>query len=275
VVLVVALVVAAMHGAPASAAEPRAVPGTGGLTIAPGSRLLGGTAFPVLVRRHLAGADGGWTATFEVTGPGASVYDAYAAQGRARGYDLPWSDHACTNPTGAMLSCSSDATSGQGRFEITVNVCAQCAAPVASATVQELVSPPLAPAVPGEPPSERNPALELALDTSQLDAARASRPTVGHPLGSDTRMTLVPGSTAVTGSSLLTCGAPIMLRATGNVDEVYRRYVAQLPRESARVAKAQGTVNGRRARQTVTDFGSVQMVEFDDGARIALNECPD
>lgn len=55
-----------------------------GFRVASGSRLSGGTAFPIHARQELHGAKRGWTATLAITGSAGAVYDAYAAQARTR-----------------------------------------------------------------------------------------------------------------------------------------------------------------------------------------------
>jgi hypothetical protein len=215
-----------------------------------------------------------WSATLEVTGPGASVYDAYVMQGRARGFDLPWSDEACHNISGTDLSCSSFSNSGFGRFNIDVRVCVSCSPPVGVATVSESVSAPLAPAVTGDAPTTRDSAVELALDPTQRTAARTARPSAGQPVASGSGIDLVRGTTVVAGSSLQECSAPVIVRATTeDPNKIFRQYVAQLPRESTKVTRARGTANGHTAREAATDFGSVTMVETDHGAHIAISEC--
>jgi hypothetical protein len=129
----------------------------------------------------------------------------------------------------------------------------------------------------GEQPS-RNPDLDVALSDAERNTARnALTRSVGQPLGPRSVVRLARGSSAVASSDLGLCpgggGNDAVLRADGDALEVYRRYVAQLPREAGPVTTSVGRFNGKRAREAVTDWGSVRLVERKGGAVLAVSEC--
>lgn len=241
-----------------------------GFTVADGSRLLGGTAFPVLDSQWLDGAKSGWVATLDVFGPAASVYDAYAGQAHSLGYAVEWSDNACANISGTDVYCSG-AVFG---LSLDVRVCASCSPPVSSGTLMQIGKASDGEVAVGEMPSDREPTFDLQLDAAQRAATRSALPRVGQLLVPSpfSVIRMLPGSRAVAYGNQ--CLSAAVVVAPKNAVAIYRNYVKQIPHEVP-IRTAQGRINGTPAREAVGDWGAVRMVERKSSSVLAISECTD
>ena len=262
---------------PPSRGSQRPVEIENGFTVASGSRLLGGTAFPILDSRYLNGAKRGWTALLEVSGPAASTYDLYAKQARSNGYAPEWSGEACRNLSGQDVFCSGGADTAKGRLTVELRVCPECNPPIALLSLTEVSTGSHGAKIPGDPPAV-DIANELALNADQMRESRTDvAKTVGEPLGASSTFRLVRGSAVSASGDLQKCVTSsnvALVRARTDVGEVFRRYAAQTPHETP-IRRKTGTIGGRPAREARGDWGAVQMVERDGSAVLLVSECGD
>jgi hypothetical protein len=210
----------------------------------------------------------------EVSGPAASVYDAYATQARAAGFALEWSDTACQNVSGTDVTCSGAGRHDRGTLHLDLRVCTTCAPPVSSMTLMQIGAGSRGDLDVGRAPTDRDPTFELQLDVAPRDAARRARPDVGQLVVPSpfSVIRLVRGSRTIsTGDQ---CVAAAVVRVPEHADAIFRRYVDQLPHETP-VRVTAGRFQGRRARDASGDWGAVRMVERDGSAVIAISECED
>lgn len=261
----------------ASRGNERPVEIKNGFTVASGSRLLGGTAFPIFDSRYLNGAKRGWNALLEVSGPAASTYDLYAKQARSNGYAPDWSGEACHNLSGQDVYCSGGADTATGRLRLELRVCAECNPPIALLSLTELSTGSHGAKIPGEPPAV-DPVDQLALDADQKRESRTDLAmTPGEPLGASSTFRLVRGSVVSASGDLQGCvsGSNVALvSARTDVGDVFRRYAAQIPHETP-IRRKSGTIDGRAAREARGDWGAVQMVERAGGTVLLVSECRD
>ncbi len=246
-----------------------------GFTVSDGSRLVGGTALPFLGTER--GSDG-WTAILEIRGPAATVFDAYVSQARALGYDAKWSDKACTANSPQDVRCHSYGGTSSSRVDLQLRVCATCSPPIGLMTLSGgPEGSTKEAALPSDPPSVREPLLEVTLTAAEQTTARVSLPTVGQPVGQMSRLQVVKGSKVLSSANLFLCNSgsvDAVLHVTGDAGQVFRQYVKQLPHESP-IRTSEGRFHGHTAQQALGDWGSVRMLEQQGRAVIAISECFD
>jgi hypothetical protein len=259
----------------AVASEPGSLPD--GFTVASGSRLLGGTVFPYNRDQGFRGVNGGWTGVLEVSGPAAAVYDAYAAQARALGVPMDWSDEVCSTYGEANVRCAALARSGSAEVSIDLRVCAECSPVTAMALINAEYMGDAGEAVAGSPPAVRKPQFEVQIAPAQLRAG--PMPTVGEQVGRGRPTRVIKGSKTLGTGDVYGCGSGshnALFKVTGDPRSVYRRYVAQLPEEDdAPLPIRKGRLNGHEAFQAGNVYGSVLMAEGSDGPVIAVLRCND
>jgi hypothetical protein len=272
--LLVAVIGTTVVPVPAAKASTGPLP-DGLTTVATGSQLLGETVLPYVRERDFRGTEDGWTAMFTVTGPAATVYDAYAMQLRKRGIGIAWSDEACQSEGEANVRCTALEESGPARGEIDLRVCSQCSPATALMllsgwNVGEPVDTP-----PGAPPATREPAFEVQIKPKELRSARL--PVVGQRLAPGIQMRVVNGSTPIATGDIAGCASGSVnaaFKVTGNAMSVYRRYVAQLTRPDP-VKAVKGRLNGHPAAEAGNVYGTVRMAERDNGPLITVARCND
>ena len=268
-----ALVGVAIDSPPSRAAAGREI--ADGFTVASGSRVVGRTAVPFLSAEIAAR---GWSATLEISGPAATVFDAYVEQARALGYEVQWSDKACSANTPGDVRCRADGRTPARRVDMQLRVCVSCSPPIGLMVLSGGGNGRSeASAVPGVAPTAREPLFEVQLTAADQAALRASLPKVGEPVSQGSRLNVVKGSTVLSSGNLFLCNSgsvDAVVRVTGHAAQAFRQYVKQLPHESP-LRTREGRFEGGRARQALGDWGSVRMLERPGAAVIAISECFD
>lgn len=275
------LLALAIGVASADAAKQRAVGLPGGFAVVPGSTLVGDTAFPWVIAATPPFEDHrGWVAIIGVEGDRRSVYDGYALQARRKGFDLPFSDQACSTDTNANVLCGAfDRRDGQ--FSIETFPCDVCGPyrSLMQITSYLKVGVPKRSPLPGGAPTSAAPNEPYS---PQPSTGTGSSPpgTVRAPLGPNSSFQTTGTSTLLASADVADCfggGNLAVVRVDGSGRAAFRRYAERLQEVSetpVRIASAM--IQGRPAREAAGDWARVRLVDVaGPGATVYVDECFD
>jgi hypothetical protein len=269
-VAAVSVLVAALLPAASAYAAHAEILGNG-FKVAPGSRLVGGTMFPVVSFHPPSDGPSGWTAVLEVLGPAATVYDAYATQARALGFEVAWSDQACgPDPAPGGIRCIASTEDG---VTLDLRVCTTCEVPISAMRIVYVnVKAKRRAAIPGAASAANDPATDVQLDADERAAARAALPVPGQPLAALSHFRVGRGSRALINADIFGCrgGSNVaVLSSTGDAGKTFDYYVRHLPHEGP-IETSASEVQGRRTRVAMSGWGTVSLVELPRGRALTM-----